>query len=206
MDLSLIKNKVYHNSLETCEYVDGFVDTKSTITVRCLKHDLQFMTKYENVRRDNRAHHICPECKKEDIQEKNADNRELVKCAYCNQDFYIRASRAGLSKSGLNFCCREHKDLAQRLSSGEKFAAMRPTMYGNGERMYRDIAFRSLPHRCDCCGWDEDERILEVHHIDSNRDNNVLDNLAILCPTCHRKITLHYYAYDKENHKLIKNQ
>ena len=43
----------------------------------------------------------------------------------------------------------------------------------------------------------EDDEI--VHHIDENREHNELNNLTILCPTCHRKITLGYY-------KLIDNK
>ena len=62
MNIETIKTKVYNNSLKTCEYVDGYVDSSSTITVRCLRHDFQFTTKWENVRRDNRAHLICKEC------------------------------------------------------------------------------------------------------------------------------------------------
>jgi len=26
---------------------------------------------------------------------------------------------------------------------------------------------------------------LELHHIDGNRDNNVLENYQLLCPNCH---------------------
>jgi hypothetical protein len=47
--------------------------------------------------------------------------------------------------------------------------------------------------KCAVCGYDEDVRILEVHHKDEDHSNNDLNNLCILCPNCHRKITLHYY-------------
>ena len=48
-------------------------------------------------------------------------------------------------------------------------------------------------HKCAVCGYNEDERILEVHHIDENHSNNDIGNLCILCPNCHKKITLHLY-------------
>jgi hypothetical protein len=35
--------------------------------------------------------------------------------------------------------------------------------------------------------------MLDKHLIDEDHNNNELSNLCILCPTCHRKITLHYY-------------
>ena len=204
LSLDTVKNKVFQNSLETCEYIDGFENTSSTITVRCKIHDVIFATKYENVRRDNRPHHICPECQKEDKDNKYSSQRAAFVCDYCGKEFTVALSKAEKSKSGLHFCCREHKDLAQRLDSGEKFDTLRPSHYGTGEHNYRDIAFREFPHKCVCCGWDEDERLLEVHHIDSNREHNTLDNLTILCPLCHRKITLGYYEYDKDNHTITK--
>ena len=49
----------------------------------------------------------------------------------------------------------------------------------------------------------EDKDVLEVHHIDSNHCNNDIDNLMILCPICHRKLTLHYYELDNYTLKKI---
>lgn len=58
---------------------------------------------------------------------------------------------------------------------------------------YRKIALRTYPNKCCVCGYNEDVRILEAHHIDGNRKNTDIENLCLLCPTCHRKITLGYY-------------
>lgn len=55
-----IKKKVFENSLETCEYIGGYINSRSAIKVHCLIHNLDFETKYENISRDNRKHHICP--------------------------------------------------------------------------------------------------------------------------------------------------
>lgn len=41
---------------------------------------------------------------------------------------------------------------------------------------------------CEKCGiteWMGQKITLELHHIDGNRINNKLENLAILCPNCH---------------------
>jgi 5-methylcytosine-specific restriction endonuclease McrA len=38
---------------------------------------------------------------------------------------------------------------------------------------------------CERCGYDEEPRILGVHHKDRNRKNNELANLEVLCPMCH---------------------
>ncbi len=43
-------------------------------------------------------------------------------------------------------------------------------------------------YRCECCGlteWMGKPIPLEVHHIDGNRHNNILENFALLCPNCH---------------------
>ena len=43
-------------------------------------------------------------------------------------------------------------------------------------------------HKCECCGlteWLNKPITLEVHHIDGDKKNNELDNLQLLCPTCH---------------------
>lgn len=41
---------------------------------------------------------------------------------------------------------------------------------------------------CECCKrefWMDKPIPLEVHHIDGDKYNNLLDNLQILCPNCH---------------------
>jgi len=42
-----------------------------------------------------------------------------------------------------------------------------------------------------CCPICDDTSVdhFEVHHIDENPENNLLDNLLLLCPICHSKIT-----------------
>ena len=43
-------------------------------------------------------------------------------------------------------------------------------------------------HKCENCGlteWLDNPIPLELHHIDGNRDNNVLENYQLLCPNCH---------------------
>lgn len=43
-------------------------------------------------------------------------------------------------------------------------------------------------HKCEKCGntdWQGRPIPLEAHHIDSDRLNNILENLQLLCPNCH---------------------
>ena len=202
-----IQQKVFQNTLETCDYISGYETANSIIKIKCRKHQYEFETKWENVRRANRAHHVCPFCIQEDKNEKWKDNRTEVECAYCHQKFFKQNSKLDNSKSGLYFCCREHKDLAQKLESGEEFQSIRPEHYGNvleSSSDYRKKAFYFYEHKCNVCGYNEEPDILQVHHIDENRNNNELDNLVILCPNCHAKITwAKYKLIDRK--KLIKS-
>lgn len=103
-----------------------------------------------------------------------------VVCAYCNKEFYITPSHLSKSKSGLYFCCRQHKDTASRIGGIE---AIQPDHYGKADRMnYREIALREYPAICMRCKFD---KVIVVHHKDRDRSNNELSNLEILCPNCH---------------------
>lgn len=117
-----------------------------------------------------------------------------TECAYCKKQFYLRPSQLKKSKSGLYFCCREHKDKAQRLENN--LPILQPGHYGNGNhsRTYRGLAFRNFPAKCNRCGYDKYVGVLQVHHKDRDRTNNTLDNLEILCPNCHHED--HFHAHD----------
>lgn len=103
-------------------------------------------------------------------------------CAMCNKQIHKTESRLGTAKSGLNFCGRACKDKAQRIGG---LKALQLPHYGITSKDYRTIAFREYAHECRECKWNKHPEVLEVHHKDTNRENNKLDNLEILCPTCH---------------------
>ena len=107
-----------------------------------------------------------------------------VECSFCNKQFHKSPSKIKQSKSGLFFCCRSHKDAAQRLGGIEE---IQPPHYGtsNGKAGYRRAALNHYPSQCNRCGYDKFAQALVVHHIDHDRDNNDLSNLEVLCPTCH---------------------
>lgn len=113
-------------------------------------------------------------------------DRVTVNCAYCGVEFGKTKSRASRTKSGLHFCSREHKDAAQRFDSGIDIS---PPNYKGGASNYRARALRDYGERCEKCGYDECPAILEAHHIDRDRSNNVIENLMVLCPNCHAKVT-----------------
>ena len=107
-----------------------------------------------------------------------------VKCSYCHILFYKKKSHLKMSKSGLYFCCREHKDNAQKIGG---FKEIMPPHYGNGEpqNVYRRRALANKEKKCERCGYDSNPAAIVVHHKDRNRMNDSLDNLEILCANCH---------------------
>lgn len=102
-------------------------------------------------------------------------------CAYCTTPFWASQRRQNLSKSGLLFCGRSCKNLAQRL---EGIPEMHPEHYGSGVS-YRKIGLRNCGQICSGCGFSSVPEILQVHHRDKNRKNYSLENLVVLCPNCH---------------------
>ena len=119
--------------------------------------------------------------------------RVKLECSRCGVSFERPPSKV-TGRHGLVFCSRRCKDLTQRLSSGPSL--IQPTHYTDGQYVdYRKLAFDRYAHCCanPMCGWDEDPRILEVHHFDGDRMNNEPENLVILCPICHRKVTSGFY-------------
>lgn len=59
---------------------------------------------------------------------------------------------------------------------------------GNSGPSTRKFAFLNKEGKCQFCGYDEYKCCLDVHHIDQNPNNNKIENLAILCVICHRKV------------------
>jgi len=158
-----------------------------TISQICKECKQNFEAQLREVNRGN-AKYCSKKCSKLGVSkellrinsEKNLPN---VACSYCNENFYLNNSKKKSSKSGLYFCCREHKDLAQRIEFGLK--EIQPQHYLDGVNVYRELAFRHYPHQCAKCNYLKYPEILEVHHKDRNRSNNTLENLEIICPTCH---------------------
>lgn len=162
-----------------------YTNRRTPMKLHCLECDFTWTAPASTVLYEQ--NHKCPNC--------GGPKKVKLQCAYCGKEFERLPSDIKVNKSGYYYCSREcgnrHKNQL-RAENGE----------WDNSLNYRLKAFEKLPHYCAVCGWKEDERILEVHHKDEDRTNNTLDNLCILCPTCHRKITLGYYLLT-DDYKLI---
>ncbi len=129
----------------------------------------------------------CQYCYKKECEKKNY----TLYCANCGKKIARTECEVQKNKSGFFYCSKEcgnkHKNKI-RYSNKNKIDE-----YKN----YRLKAFHIYEHKCALCEWDEDERVLEVHHINENRKDNSIENLIILCPICHKYLSLHIYSLHK---------
>ena len=134
-------------------------------------------------------------CSKECLAHKGS---QLCNCAKCGKQIWKRNSEIAKSKTGNVYCSKSCA--VSKNNSLFKTGENHPNYTGNN---YRKKAFDNYEHKCAVCGWNEDEDILEVHHIDENREHNDLENLKILCPICHRKITSGKYQLINNNIEYV---
>lgn len=104
-----------------------------------------------------------------------------TKCAYCHKTIIRTPSKI---ISTLHFCSREHKELAQTLEVG----LLKCGHYGDGRTEYRTRALRHYGIKCELCS-EAREPMLDVHHIDGDRNHADINNLIVLCVHHHALIT-----------------
>lgn len=66
--------------------------------------------------------------------------------------------------------------------------------YKHGNNSHRSVIKKAnLLTHCHRCNYNK-LPVLQIHHKDRNRFNNAIDNLLVLCPTCHEEE--HYLSND----------
>lgn len=165
---------------DTFEVIGSYVNKRTPVKIKCKTCGKEQTISPSTLTPNNIANYSflgCLDCKYQEVE-----------CNYCHKKFKrLRSALEKDNKSGYVYCSRE-------CGNRHKNEFVRNT---KDSCDYRRNAFLTYEHKCAICGWDEDERILEVHHIDENRKNNDVNNLIILCPICHKKLTLHLYHLDE---------
>lgn len=113
-------------------------------------------------------------------------------CAFCNKTVNRRPSEIKKSKSGRVFCNRScATSYNNKFKIGKKHGN-----WNGGYSSYRMRALREYGSTCSNVrcelkhnGIKIPEVMLDVDHIDSDRSNNKIENLQILCVWCHAKKT-----------------
>ena len=127
-------------------YISGYTSRYSKIKCLCNIHNSEFEVIFDTIMHRTEKNCCCPKCKADRLNQKKLPRHKVI-CDYCGKEF-----EKVYPRKGFNFCCRECKDNAQKIESGEKFKSLRPKHYGTGECVYREKAFKEYPHKCAVCG------------------------------------------------------
>jgi hypothetical protein len=119
-----------------------------------------------------------------------------LNCAWCKKDIQKTKSRMNNSKHGFHFCGRICKEEAQKIGGIEE---IQPSHYQDGSKAYSERAFKHYGYKCVDCNVTM-KAFLQVHHIDSNRDNGALDNLEVVCNMHHM---LRHMRYKKKTNEWV---
>lgn len=106
--------------------------------------------------------------------------RKMVDCSRCQKQFERHLNKI----QERNYCSRFCKERDQ-----EAGGPLALPHYGDGSRWYRARALRTHGKKCNLCGFDYDERMLDVHHKDCDGSNGHINNLEVLCVWCHALYT-----------------
>ena len=115
-----------------------------------------------------------------------------VKCAICSKKVYKSLKSIKGSQSGKLFCSKK----CSLLWHNSYFVQEKHGNWKTGEFSYKRHVLRNhVKAYCRLCNKN-DQRILLIHHLDKNRNNNTLRNLTWLCHNCH--FLVHQYT-EREN-------
>ena len=108
-------------------------------------------------------------------------NGGFVECFICSKSVYRSKGQLKKSISEKYFCS---KSCQTKWRNGYFIGDKHPNWTG-GTSVYRDLLKRNGKEPvCIRCRTN-DERVLSVHHLDHNRQNNDVSNLVWICLNCH---------------------
>ena len=162
---------------------------------------------------------VCSYCKKRFSKKRSQIKRSLVSycsaqcqhqarksgrqisCRLCGKAAYKTVKSLKVSKYKEYFCSLKCSNIAKgKRSLGENHPNWITGEYSYKARLSRETARKRACLLCDI----KNPSVLAVHHIDQNRKNNVLENLAWLCHNCH--FLVHHYQVEKKRLAGILNK
>lgn len=138
----------------------------------------------------------------ESYQQKQAEKNDRIfgpvklhkkTCEKCGNDYEIEGREKTKKIQNSKFCsrsCANHRGTGLEWEKTHKSRSL---------KKYRTICFSKWEHSCAICGFD---KIVTVHHIDENHNNNDLNNLIPLCPNHHHMV--HSKTWGSEMKEKIK--
>jgi len=112
------------------------------------------------------------------------------RCLTCGKEIYCQKWQA-LNKKFCSKQCRANypENIKKAINAIKKANTQGENnpRYIDGRWVYRKAIFGIKPNKCEICGELKKTKLL-AHHRDGNRKNNTMDNLMILCYSCHNVI------------------
>lgn len=118
--------------------------------------------------------------------------RVIKKCPVCDKDFETLSGH----KREKTTCSHSCSNTFYRSGSNNP-------NWKEESTQYRNKCFEFHKKECIIC---KEDKIVEVHHLDENRENNKIDNLVPLCPTHHKYLHSNYrYLIEDKVNEYIKD-
>lgn len=146
---------------------------------------------------------ICSNCKKErsiHLRKPNFSGEDKIYCNYCYRKLFWKRRNVICPR-----CKKNRPHHARGLCNGcynsifhiEKVRA-------DNIRKSHNISpelYNKITESCAVCGF---RKIVEIHHVDLNHNNNSTDNLAGLCPNHHKMV--HHRDHRKEVFNVLEEK
>lgn len=115
-----------------------------------------------------------------------------IECFICGEKAYKQRKDIVKSQTKNFFCSKKCSIKWQNT----EFVGRKHPNWKFGEYSYKSILKKQdVIQSCLLCNTKQ-KKVLAVHHIDKNRKNNNIDNLAWLCHNCHHLV--HHYKTELE--------
>lgn len=158
--------------MEIVTKVDPSGYSRKYAVLLCNGCDKSFEKQLRFVKRD--CYNYCTHKCSADVRK----NRIKLSCVLCGIEVIRPIGQK--NKTGLVFCSQKCKNEAQSVECGR----MLQCGPSSDKTAYRNKALAYYPKCCEWCKFPILE-LLDIHHIDHDRNNNDLTNLIVLCVMCH---------------------
>jgi len=103
-------------------------------------------------------------------------------CKEC-EDCFKERTRASVLAASLKYF--PNRKLGIGSGGGQHYDPSKGARQAPSDSTYRRRGLEAHGKECQHCGFTKYPEILVVHHIDMDRTNSNIENLAVLCPNCH---------------------
>lgn len=123
--------------------------------------------------------HFCNrECQLKHQSEINP--KTIINCSECNSQIKRTVNELRRSYNKIYFCNNKCKNIY--LSKTNWKNNFNPTNHSHK----RTLILNKFNNECVNCGYNKESKMLDIHHIDGNHQNNVDSNLITICVWCHQ--------------------